>query len=447
MTLINIFALMLSDIFVVVLLFSSVQEKEKRASFVSLSMLIINTLIWSILIYFHGIFLVTVINYVFLFGFLVLVNISFIKYFPKEESIDLLDVEQYDERDNMFSRNNLKQHPDLAKQYYAMHPEKESNDRKMHQKPDLYHAGTKFFDLRWSPLPEAAFAYLKRTRLVVKGEKRPEEQELDKHKITAMIKEIALMYGAIDIGITKIRKYHYYSHAGRHPENWGHPINNSHTYAIAIIVAMDIDRIKKAPGLPVLIESSRQYVESAKIAHIIAEYIRTLGYDARSHVDGNYEVLCVPVARDAGLGEVGRIGLLMHRRYGPCVRISVVTTELELETSEADNQHMQNFCKICKKCAENCPTHSIPAVDKTEQRGFKHWFINQETCYAFWRVIGSDCAFCIRVCPYTKPNTFLHTLVRYYISRNPVNQHIALFFDDLLFGKKFPVPCPLITVP
>ncbi|MCK4835592.1 MAG: hypothetical protein KAT17_03105, partial [Candidatus Aminicenantes bacterium] len=51
-----------------------------------------------------------------------------------------------------------------------------------------------------------------------------------------------------------------------------------------------------------------------------------------------------------------------------------------------------------------------------------------------------DCGFCIRVCPYTKPNTLFHRLIRFYISKNPVNQRIALFFDDLLYGKKIPIP-------
>ncbi|MFQ6103859.1 MAG: hypothetical protein ACE5OP_06150 [Candidatus Glassbacteria bacterium] len=57
-----------------------------------------------------------------------------------------------------------------------------------------------------------------------------------------------------------------------------------------------------------------------------AEYlhIRNLGYPARTHIDGNYRVVCPLVARDAGIGEIGRMGLLMTPRLGPRVRIAVV---------------------------------------------------------------------------------------------------------------------------
>ena len=41
--------------------------------------------------------------------------------------------------------------------------------------------------------------------------------------------------------------------------------------------------------------------------------IRSLAYPARTHIDGNYRVIAPLVARDAGLGEIGRMGLLMTR--------------------------------------------------------------------------------------------------------------------------------------
>jgi hypothetical protein len=44
------------------------------------------------------------------------------------------------------------------------------------------------------------------------------------------------------------------------------------------------------------------------------------------------------------------------------------------------------------------------------------------------------------VCPYTKPDTFVHRLVRFYISRNPFNQRLALFLDDLFYGRRLPTP-------
>jgi len=103
---------------------------------------------------------------------------------------------------------------------------------------------------------------------------------------------------------------------------------------------------------------------------------------------------------------------------------------------------MEKFCLICKKCADNCPTLSISEEDEEpiNSRGIKLWSIDQEKCFSYWKTIGTDCGICIRVCPYTKPNTFIHKLVRSYISRNPINQRIALLMDDLFYSRKIKIP-------
>jgi len=161
-----------------------------------------------------------------------------------------------------------------------------------------------------------------------------------------------------------------------------------------------------------------------------------------SHIDfdGHYQVACVPVARDAGLGEVGRLSILINPSYGPCIRLAVVTTNLELEETASKNHHIEEFCDICKKCAENCPSKSIPFHEKPAERGFPHWSIDMESCYTFWKRMGTDCGICIRVCPYTKSNTLIHKLARFYVSRNPINQRIALFLDHMLYGLKIDIP-------
>lgn len=99
----------------------------------------------------------------------------------------------------------------------------------------------------------------------------------------------------------------------------------------------------------------------------MATFIRNLGYEARAHIDGNYEVVCPLVARDAGLGELGRMGLLMTPRLGPRVRISVVTTNLPLVTDEPLNDYsVTDFCTICKKCADACPSQAISFAPQEE---------------------------------------------------------------------------------
>lgn len=59
----------------------------------------------------------------------------------------------------------------------------------------------------------------------------------------------------------------------------------------------------------------------------MSAFLNKPGFNSRAHIDGDYELICPLVARDAGLGEIGRMGLLMTPRLGPRVRIAVVTTE------------------------------------------------------------------------------------------------------------------------
>ena len=446
-TTINWIVFALSEALLILLLVSSLLEKEKRAVIFSLSAVVANPVFWTLLNLFIHLKWILFLNLALLILLVVFVIVSFIKFFPSPDQRDLSGIQPFDERDHMFSRNNLKAHPHLAEQYYAAHPEKKEIDDKIHMKPEIEEPGRVFYDSQYTPVFDAVFYHLKQNRSAAWGEPLGEKKKVDKEKLAKVVQNIARYYGAVDIGITSLKPYHLYSHAGRHAENWGEKIENNHCTVISIVVAMDVDMIKSAPALPVAQESARQYVEAAKIANIIAAYIRYLGYAARAHIDGNYHLMCVPAAVDAGLGALGRMGLLMHPVYGPCVRISAVTTELELApTINTKNSTTWNlstidhFCDICKKCADNCPTQSIYKEEEPSSRGFRHWSINQETCFSYWKTLGTDCGFCIRVCPYTKPDTLIHKLIRFYISRNSLNQRIALLMDDLFYGRKQPIP-------
>jgi reductive dehalogenase len=440
--LINWIFLLLTAFLISLFIISSIREKERRATFLAFVFLVGNAGLWGFLFLFKQVKWVSFFNLVVLGAIVLFVLVSIIKYFPSMKERDLSAIQKYDERDIMFARNSLQYYPELAGKYYTLHPEKRTIDERTQAKPELGEPGHHFYDAYFSPLFEAAFTYLKRTRDIFTGEVSSVKKEINKEKMTEIIKAAACAYGAVDVGITSLKPFHTYSHYGRRPENWGEEMVVSHPFAIVIVVKMEVGMLKFAPGLPVILESARQYVEAAKIAHIIADYIRGFGYDARAHTDGNYQVLCVPLAVSAGLGALGRMGIFMHPVHGPCVRLSVVTTELELIPTPASKHtsSIEAFCADCKKCADNCPSQSIVHEEEPISRGFRHWSIHQEKCFSYWKTIGTDCGVCIRVCPYTKPDTFIHRLVRYYISRNAFNQRLALFMDDLFYGRRISIP-------
>jgi reductive dehalogenase len=437
---INVIFIMGTSSFLMLIIFSSWNEKEFRALGIAILGFCINGTVWTVFLLFNRLSWLGTIN-IGLAGILFLmILLSGVKFFPDRQAGRENSIGQYDERNHMFSRNNLRFHPVLHKKYYSRYPDRRVIDEKIHQQPELGDPEQQFFDDIHSPIFGAAFSFLDKIRPVSSGSVKETKGVIEPEKISRVLKELARFYGAVDVGIAALNSHHLYSHAGRHSDNWGRVIKNSHRFAVVTVVAMDTGMMKQAPALPAILESSRQYVEAAKIANILAEYLRFLGKDARAHTDGNYQTLCVPLAIESGLGELGRMGILIHRIYGPCVRLSVVTTDMELISTHNKRLYVEEFCRICKKCARNCPSRSISFGDEQCSRGAVHWSIEQEKCFSYWKRTGTDCGFCIRVCPYTKPNTLFHRLVHFYISRNSINQRIALFFDDMLYGESIPVP-------
>jgi ferredoxin len=95
-----------------------------------------------------------------------------------------------------------------------------------------------------------------------------------------------------------------------------------------------------------------------------------------------------------------------------------------------------DFCRICAKCANNCPVRAIPTGDRREIDGMLRWRINQEICYRYWCTTGTDCARCMAVCPYAHPGTLLHNLVRWAVRRSGAARRAVLWLDDLFYGPK-----------
>jgi len=421
--------------FFLILGLSSIREKEIRAAVLAFIFLGANALLWSVIIIFAD--KLQYINIVLLGSGAVFFIISMVRFFPdRSPARDTSKGVQYDERDNMFARNNLQHYPELMKKYHEMRPENRSTDLQIHKKPEFGEKEQFYHDPYTAPWFLSAFEYLERSIPLSEGETSQKHENIDPEKFKSVIAGAAEFYGACDVGFIPLARHHYYSHRGRHASNFGTPTDQTWKTAIVIVIPMRVGMLKTAPASSVIQESAQKYVEAAKISNIMAGYIRRFGYRARAHNDANYDVLCVPLAVESGLGELGRMGLFMHKIYGPCVRLAVVTTDLELPPSPpSDTFHMSEFCKICKKCADNCPSGSISHGDEPYSRNMRHWSISQEKCFSYWKTIGSDCGLCIGVCPYTKPDTLIHKLVRFYISRNALNQKIALFMDDLLYGR------------
>jgi len=336
----------------------------------------------------------------------------------------------------MFARARLVPGSTNYEAYYEMRPENQKVDHNTRAKPGLLSPESKLANKYLFAAPVASFTLTGVMGEMVEGKPADRKLDLPIEKMTGYVKGMATYFGALDVGVTGLHPYHVYSHIGRGPGVYGDEIPVDHKYAIAFTVEMAHEMVAVNPNPPGVMESAKQYVEAGVVAVQLAEAIRQLGYPARAHIDGNYRVIAPLVARDAGLGEIGRMGLLMTPRQGPRVRLGVVTTDLELlvDEHEADMSTI-DFCTICKKCAENCPSKSIPFEPRQELDGAQRWRINPESCFMYWNVIGTDCGICMTVCPYSHPDSVHHNLLRWGIRRSGIVRRGALWMDDLFYGK------------
>lgn len=349
------------------------------------------------------------------------------------------EQKRVDEREAIFHRfYRLKPGMPEYNAFYSEFPEKKDFDDKLRKSPNIAEPGTKTFNKFTSPMQKTLMDLIARLKSDFFSSEMnipTETLEVSPEDITKRIKGFAHYLGADLIGTTKLNKAYIYSNIGRSPGKWGASIELDHKYAIAIGIKMDSKMIYHAPESPTATETFYKYFVAAKIALAISRYIQLLGYEARAHVDGNYRVLCPPIAADAGLGELGRLGLLITPEFGPRVRLSVVTTNIPLKVDKPITFGVQDFCEFCKKCGENCPTGSISMKAKIFVKGIEKWQSNQEKCYKFWRKQGTDCSICLKVCPYSHPHTLMHNIIRFAIKRNNISRRLALLLDDFFYGR------------
>ncbi len=350
-------------------------------------------------------------------------------------------VERIDERTVMFSRAKLEPGTGRFHEYYELHPEHRGPDDNFRRLPGLLSPEASKAEPLAFAAADASFTTVERLAALVEGTPSPDTVDVDPGTLTRFVAGWARKLGAVDCGVTELRPEHLYSVKGRGPR-WGETVVHDHRYAIALTVEMDHRMLATAPDAPTIMESAQQYLAAGAIAVQIAVALRRLGFAAEAHIDANYRVVCPLVARDAGLGEIGRMGLLMTPRLGPRVRIAVVTTDAPLIPSEPTfDPTVLQFCTICETCARVCPTQAIPTGPMRPVAGVPRWQIDQEACYTLWCATGTDCGQCVRSCPYSHPDSLLHNLVRAGIRNSALFRHAALWMDDLLYGRR-PRPLP-----
>ncbi|PKM51676.1 MAG: 4Fe-4S ferredoxin [Firmicutes bacterium HGW-Firmicutes-7] len=310
-------------------------------------------------------------------------------------------MKKVDERDVIFSRMNYEPHTPQFEDYYRRNPLILEQDNLLRALPQMGTEGTATYDQINSPIIDAGFRFLSDIKKYSEGLRKNEKVEVDPAVMIDRIKGLGLYYNAKMIGITEMKDEHYYSHRGRNAEVYGEEVLQGHKFGIVFAVEMDKEMIYRAPQISESVAVTKGYIDAAVVGMMISYYIRELGYDARNHMDGNYLVIAPLVAQDAGLGEIGRNGLLITQEYGPRVRLGVVTTDMPLICDQKGLFGVEQFCLECGKCVKTCPGKAIAGGDPMEIDGIKRWKVNAEECYKRWRHLGTDCGICLASCPFS----------------------------------------------
>ncbi|MBP2831069.1 2Fe-2S iron-sulfur cluster binding domain-containing protein [Aquimarina sp. U1-2] len=208
------------------------------------------------------------------------------------------------------------------------------------------------------------------------------------------IKRIGIEAGASAIGCTKVTKEAVYEGVEDYLPN-----------AVSLAAPMDRETMLTIPSNDSGAAIIEGYVDVGKAANKVAKYIRSLGYNAEANtnlMNATTKVLHIPIAVNAGLGQMGRHTSLITREHGANVRLATVLTDMPLEYDKPQDIGVEDVCVNCRICVENCPPQAI-YPEKQMVRGTEKYHLDFDRCMPYFNE-KDTCGICITVCPWSETN-------------------------------------------
>lgn len=296
------------------------------------------------------------------------------------------------------------------------------------------------------------------SRMQPPGSKRPERTKIDvgePQMITRDIKKVATYFGADLVGICRLERRWVYSHTYEEAgldetggsetvigESKPQEMPDEFQYAVVMGFQEEYDMIKHFPTYIADTATGMGYSRMAIANAFLSSFIQNLGFKAID-CSINDVALSIPMAMQAGLGDLGRNGLLITPPFGPRLRLSKVITDLPLVADTPVDFGVTEFCTVCQKCVDLCPSRAITPGERTTEpnnvsnaAGELKWRVNAEKCRMYWAQANKSCTICIACCPYNKPNTWFHRSVRWFADNVRWIDSLCVWADDLLgYGR------------
>jgi epoxyqueuosine reductase len=189
------------------------------------------------------------------------------------------------------------------------------------------------------------------------------------------------------------------------------------SYGISIAIALDpviMRGIEKGPTAEYHAEYKRLNDMLDNLSEKTVRFLNSKGYKAKGrpatfNEDKSNLAAKLPhktVATRAGLGWIGKCALLVTRRFGSAVRLTVVLTDAPIEAGKPINE---SLCSHCTHCFDACPAHAITG-EKWQAGMPRESLYNAFACRETARNLSmksfgesvSLCGRCIVACPWTQ---------------------------------------------
>ena len=62
--------------------------------------------------------------------------------------------------------------------------------------------------------------------------------------------------------------------------------------------------------------------------------------------------------------------------------------------------------------------------------------MDEVKCYLYFARVGTDCGVCMRVCPFSHPKTFTHSLAGFAARQGRFPRKTLVWLDDFFYGSR-----------